>query len=211
MVEKKKEVVSFFRAPSGFINNLVNVFLVFFVLVVLCFYDVFSHDVLVEAKWELAQLSKKHVCFNHLASCKCCSNSTIFFSASSLQSRLALRWSFTKHSIANPTMHYYYSYYFRLTFLLVLSSGGMTFGTKYFDEMLLFVKAITLHFSTTDCILLCNVFAKYLLTKCDCSRSQKFCATIATEILNPIGVTVAAPQKRALIHSNFDLFFNFPS
>ena len=98
-----------------------------------------------------------------------------------------------------------------LTFLLILSSGGMTFGTKYFDEMLLFVKAITLHFSTTDCILLCNVFAKYLLTKCDCSRSQKFCATIATEILNPIGVTVAAPQKRALIHSNFDLFFNFPS
>ena len=49
----------FFRAPSGFINNLVRV--------VFCFYDVFSHDVLVEAKWELAQLSKKHVCFNHLA------------------------------------------------------------------------------------------------------------------------------------------------
>ena len=118
---KKKEVVGFFRAPSGFINNLVNVFLVFFVLVVLCFYDVFSHDVLVEAKWELAQLSKKHVCFNHLASCKCCSNSTIFFSASSLQSRLALRWSFTKHSIANPTtMHYFYSYYFRLTFHLAV-------------------------------------------------------------------------------------------
>ena len=42
------------------------------------FYDVFSHDVLVEAKWDLAQLSKKHVCFNHLASCKCCSNSTTF-------------------------------------------------------------------------------------------------------------------------------------
>ena len=65
-----------------------------------------------------------------------------------------------------------------------------------------------------DCILtyLQNVYSLTKCPKCDCSRSQKFCANIAcTEILNPIGVTVAAPQKQALIHSNFDLFFNFPS